>query len=61
MTYAAEFTSREAAAGCSLPLVHSKGVTETPCLIAENENALLACETHFLDLSRLAQKHGIVS
>src|SRR5208282_6004283 len=42
-----------------LPLVHSKGVTRTPRLLVEYENASLPGKTDFLHLSVFADEHGV--
>jgi hypothetical protein len=54
-----KFTSREATVTRSLPLVHSKGVTRTPGLIVEYENAGLPRKTDFLHLP-VADEYGII-
>src|ERR1700730_578568 len=53
-------TKREAAIANSLPLVQSKGVTETPRLLVEYKNASLPRETNFFHLAVFADQHRII-
>src|SRR5258708_6679554 len=57
---AARTTCREAAWECSLPLVHRKGVTNSPCLLAEDENTRLSRKADFPHLPIFAEQQGIV-
>lgn len=52
-----KLTNREAAFVSSLPLVHSKGVTKTPRLLAKYENTSFSGKTDFLDLAVFADEH----
>lgn len=57
---ASNLTSRKAAVVRGLPLVHSKGVTKTPRLLVENENAGFSRKTDFFQLPILADEHRII-
>src|SRR5713226_1712 len=57
---AARATSREATPECSLPLVPRKGVTDSPCSLAEDENTRLTGKADFLHLPIFAEEHGVI-
>jgi hypothetical protein len=57
---AASLTSREAATDGGLSLVSGKGITGTPRLFVEHENAGLAGKTDFLHLPVFAEEQRII-